>query len=92
MRALQLILDPSLSDEDRMLNESDFNDTLTDPMDKDEEIQVDIYISNYKYNTTLQLFKKKISYRTLWCIISLPTKYTKESDPIRQTHYTTKRT
>ena len=42
--------------------------------------------------TTLQLFKKKISYRTLWCIISLPTKYTKESDPVRQTHYTTKRT
>ena len=37
-------------------------------------------------------FKKKISYRTLWCIISLPTKYTKESDPVRQTHYTTKRT
>ena len=34
-------------------------------------------------NTTLQLFKKKISYRTLWCIISLPTKYTKESDPVR---------
>ena len=33
--------------------------------------------------TTLQLFKKKISYRTLWCIISLPTKYTKESDPVR---------
>lgn len=34
-------------------------------------------------DTTLQLFKKKISYRTLWCIISLPTKYTKESDPVR---------
>ena len=46
----------------------------------------------YKKNTTLQLFKKKISYRPLWCIISLPTKYTKESDPVRQTHYTTKRT
>ena len=42
-------------------------------------------------NTTLQLFKKKISYRTLWCIISLPTKYTKESDPVRQKHYTTKK-
>ena len=40
--------------------------------------------SEYSFEiTTLQLFKKKISYRTLWCIISLPTKYTKESDPVR---------
>jgi len=53
LRALQLILDPSLSDEDRMLDESDFNDTLTDPMDNDEEIQIDIYISNYKTNKTV---------------------------------------
>lgn len=53
LRALQLILDPSLSDEDRMLDESDFNDTLTDPMDNDEEIQIDIYISNYETNKTL---------------------------------------
>lgn len=53
LRALQLILDPSLSDEDRMLDESDFNDTLTDPMDNDEEIQIDIYISDYKNNKTL---------------------------------------
>lgn len=42
------------------------------------------HFTSPKYiNTTLQLFKKKISYRTLWCIISLPTKYTKESDPVR---------
>ena len=49
---------------------------------------------NQKYNTLYDFttFKKKISYRTLWCIISLPTKYTKESDPVRQTHYTSKRT
>lgn len=53
LRALQLILDPSFSDEDRMLDESDFNDTLIDPMDNDEEIQIDIYISNYKTNKTV---------------------------------------
>lgn len=50
----------------------------------------------HKYKRTLfgvlNSYRKKISYRTLWCIISLPTKYTKESDPVRQTHYTTKRT
>jgi len=53
LKALQLILDPSLSDEDRMLDETDFNDTLTDPMDNDKEIQIDIFISNYKTNKTI---------------------------------------
>ena len=53
LRALQLILDPSLSDDDRMLDASDFNDMLIDPMEHDEEIQIDIYISNYKANTTI---------------------------------------
>lgn len=53
LRALQLILDPSLSDEDRMLDESDFNDTLVNPMENNEEIQIDIFISNYKENKTI---------------------------------------
>ncbi|WP_044600396.1 AAA family ATPase, partial [Candidatus Stoquefichus massiliensis] len=53
LRALQLILDPSLSDEDRMLDESDFNDTLVNPMENNEEIQIDIFISNYKDNKTI---------------------------------------
>lgn len=53
LRALQLILDPSLSDEDRTLDESDFNDTLLNPMDNNEEIQIDIFISNYKSNKTI---------------------------------------
>ena len=41
--------------------------------------------------TTLQLFHKKISYRAFWCIMSLLQNITKESDPVRQRHYTTKR-
>ncbi len=53
LRALQLVLDPSLSDEDRMLDESDFNDTLVNPMENDEEIQIDIFISNYQNNKTI---------------------------------------
>lgn len=53
LRALQLILDPSLSDEDRILDESDFNDTLINPMENNEEIQIDIFISNYKENKTV---------------------------------------
>lgn len=53
LRAIQLILDPSLSDEDRMLSESDFNDCIVNPMENDEEILVQIYISNYKKNKTI---------------------------------------
>ena len=50
IRALQLILDPSLSDEDRMLSESDFYDSLENPMENNQEILIQIYISNYRRN------------------------------------------
>lgn len=53
LRALQLILDPVLSDEDRMLEESDFNDLIENPMDNQEEIRIDIYISGYQNNKTI---------------------------------------
>lgn len=53
LKALQLILDPTLSDEDRMLQEADFNDTLVDPMENKEEIVVEIYIDNYSNNKTI---------------------------------------
>ena len=45
----------------------------------------------YLLYTTLQLFHKKISYRTFWCIMNLTQNITKESDPVRQKHYTTKK-
>ena len=44
LRALQLILDPNLSDEDRRLEESDFFDRLEDPMENNEEILIEVYI------------------------------------------------
>lgn len=53
LRALQLILDPTLSDDDRMLDESDFNDTLVDPVKNGEVILIQIYISNYSSNKTI---------------------------------------
>lgn len=53
LRALQLVLDPTLSDEDRMLEESDFNDLIENPLDNHEEIRIDIYISDYKNNKTV---------------------------------------
>ena len=53
IRALQLILDPTLSDDDRRLDESDFNDTLVNPMENDEEIEISIYITNYRNNRVI---------------------------------------
>lgn len=53
LKALQLILDPTLSDEDRMLEESDYNDTLVNPMENKEEIVIEVYIENYSNNKTI---------------------------------------
>lgn len=53
LKALQLIFDPTLSDEDRMLQETDFNDTLVNPMENKEEIIIEIYIDNYSNNKTI---------------------------------------
>lgn len=53
LRALQLVLDPTLSDEDRMLEESDFNDLIENPMENQEEIRIDIYISGYENNKVI---------------------------------------
>ena len=50
IKAIQLILDPTLSDEDRMLSESDFNDSLENPMENNQEILIQIYISNHRNN------------------------------------------
>lgn len=53
LRALQLVLDPTLSDEDRMLQESDFNDSIKNPMENKEEILIEIFIDNYDKNKTI---------------------------------------
>lgn len=48
IRALQLILDPSISEENRCLNEEDFFDGLENPVENDLEIKIQIFISNYQ--------------------------------------------
>lgn len=53
LRAIQLILDPKLSDEDRYLNESDFFDGLDNPMKNGEIVEVMIEIRGYEHNTTV---------------------------------------
>ncbi|MBS3873131.1 MAG: AAA family ATPase [Firmicutes bacterium] len=48
--ALQLILDPTLSEKDRMLEESDFWECLPDPMGTGEQILIEVYFANYADN------------------------------------------
>lgn len=53
IRALQLILDPQLSDEDRTLQESDFNERCIDPMKSGEQIEIVIEIRGYEHNRNI---------------------------------------
>lgn len=48
--ALQLILDPSLSEKDRMLDESDFWDGIENPMETNQYILIEIYLANFEDN------------------------------------------
>lgn len=53
LRAIQLILDPSLSDEDRYLTESDFFDGLENPMENRQDIEIIIEIRGYEHNKNI---------------------------------------
>jgi putative ATP-dependent endonuclease of OLD family len=53
LRALQLILDKNLSDNDRELLESDFHDSLADPMKNGVEIEIMIQIRGYSHSRKL---------------------------------------
>lgn len=64
LRALQLILDPTLSDEDRMLQEADFNDSIDNPMENKEEIIIEIYIDNFEQNKIILTVFQDASVKT----------------------------
>lgn len=64
LRAIQLILDPTLSDEDRMLQESDFNDSIDSPMENKEEILIEVYIDNFEQNKTILTVFQDASVKT----------------------------
>lgn len=51
--ALQIILDPSLSGRQRMLNESDFHDKIKDPIKNKEGITIIVEIDNYEHNKNI---------------------------------------
>lgn len=53
LRAIQLILDKDFSDNDRTLIETDFHESLTDPMVNGEEIEIIINIRGHEHNSKL---------------------------------------
>jgi putative ATP-dependent endonuclease of the OLD family len=53
LRAIQLILDPKLSDEDRFLSETDFYEGLESPMENGVEVKVTIDIKGFAHNKIL---------------------------------------
>lgn len=53
LRAIQLILDKDFSDNDRQLSESDFHDSLIDPMENGEEIEIILNLQGYQHNSRL---------------------------------------
>lgn len=53
LRAIQLVLDKDFSDNDKQLTESDFHESLEDPMDNGCEIEIIINIRGYEHNTKL---------------------------------------
>lgn len=53
IRAIQLILDPKLSDEDRFLNDSDFHDSLEKPTENGVEIEISIEITGFDHNQNI---------------------------------------
>lgn len=53
LRAIQLILDPKLSDDDRYLVETDFYDGLNSPLETGENVEITIDIRGYSHNRTI---------------------------------------
>lgn len=53
LRAIQLVLDPGFSDNDRTLLDSDFHDSLDTPMEQGEEIRIELEIRGYEHNPKL---------------------------------------
>lgn len=53
LRAIQLILDPKLTEEDRYLNETDFYDDIIDPMENGEIVEIVLEVRGYDHNQTV---------------------------------------
>lgn len=61
LRAIQLILDRGFSDQDRTLTENDFHDSIEEPMENGQEIEITIQIRGYEHsNKLLAQFKDAV--------------------------------
>lgn len=54
LRAIQLILDKDYSDFDRQLMPEDFHDSIENPLDGGEEIEISVEIKGYEHNSKLK--------------------------------------
>jgi putative ATP-dependent endonuclease of OLD family len=54
IRALRLILDPSMSDQDRQLVAEDFPNGIANPMETGKEIEISIHLDGYKDSKALR--------------------------------------
>lgn len=53
LKAIQLILDPTFSDNDRILSSNDFHDEIENPKENGAEISISIELRNYEHNSQL---------------------------------------
>lgn len=89
LRAIQLILDLSLSDEDRQLEETDFFEGIENPMENKKEIKIDIYIDNYIHikNLLCQLSDATVDVNGTK-LLKLSYKFFPQEDAAGNTEYT----
>lgn len=87
--ALRLILDPNLSDNQRMLSENDFCSEIVNPVKNKEEIVISIEIDNYEHNKNIlaQICDATIRDSTGKEKLSLTYKFRPRSDRSNQYEY-----
>lgn len=54
IRAIQLVLDRNMNDNDRQLDKNDFHDSLEEPMISGQEIEIGLYIRGYDHHKQLK--------------------------------------
>lgn len=87
IRAIQLILDPSLSEEERYLNETDFFEGLESPFENNEIIEIEIELRNYENNLKLLTILSGATVSNNPDTIRITYQFYPEDDSIGNTEY-----
>ena len=80
IRAIQLILDPNLSERDRELQETDFNDELENPLTIGEIIEIIVEIQGYEDNKVILAQLASATVNTAPPTLRITYKYYPEKD------------